>query len=238
MKTLFKWVFRIVLGLALLAVVLLVILMLTKDSIAKSLAEKNLRDSTGMDARITKLEVGTMTPTINLEGLRIYNTPEFGGGTFFEMPELRVEYVPAEMKAGKLHLKTVRLNISEVNVVRNADGKLNTDALAKETKKKSRGEKKGTDTPGVDFGGIDTLYVTIGKIKVKDLANPRNDTEIQVGLKEEKGENLRTEAEVQAWLQMTLLKVALQQALKGGTNSNDIQGLFNFFEKPSRKKTR
>jgi len=48
-----------------------------------------------MDARIEKMEVGLATPTVNLEGLKLYNTADFGGGTFLEMPELRVEYVPA-----------------------------------------------------------------------------------------------------------------------------------------------
>src|SRR5512144_2709104 len=119
MKTLFKWLVRIIVSLFLLAVLLLVIGVLLKDVIAKSLAERNLRDSTGMDAKISKLEVNLGTPTVNLEGLKLYNTPEFGGSTFLDLPELRIEYIPGDIREGKLHFKSVRLNLAEVHVVKN-----------------------------------------------------------------------------------------------------------------------
>jgi hypothetical protein len=234
MKTIFKWFFRIALALVALAIVLVVVFLLAKDSIAKSLAEKNLRDNTGMDARIAKLDVGLMTPTINIEGLRIYNAPEFGGGTFFEMPELRVEYVPDDVRAGKLRFKTVRLNISEVTIVKSADGKLNMEAIDKELKKKSRGEKKRSDTPGVDFGGIDTLYVTIGRIRMIDLGNPKNNFEQVVGMKDVKGQNLKTEDELKYWLTLQIGFALAQQSSASG-KPVDINTLLKFFGGNSKK---
>ncbi|HMJ88907.1 MAG TPA: hypothetical protein VK530_03780 [Candidatus Acidoferrum sp.] len=239
MRSLFKWFFRIALFFVILAIVALVALLLVKDTLAKSAAEKNIRDATGMDAKISKLDVGVLTHTVDLEGLKIYNTPEFGGGTFLEMPELRVEVAPADIKSGKIRLKTVRLNLSEVTVVRNIDGKMNTDDLAKKKSGSESGKSK-TDFPGVDFGGIDTLILSIGKIKVRDLANPRNNQDIVIGLKEETGRNLKTEAEVQAWLQMVVFKVAFQQAIRSGntTGGEGISQLYQFFQpqKPPRKK--
>jgi uncharacterized protein involved in outer membrane biogenesis len=220
MKTLFRWLFRLFLVLMVLVVLAVIGALLLKDTIAKSLAEKNLRDGTGMDAKIAKLEVGLMTPTVNLESLKLYNTAEFGGGTFVEMPELRVEYVPREIREGKLHFKTVRLHIAEVNVVKNKNGKTNIDILQGEANKKSggtntnRGGKKKTDVPGVDFGGIDTLYLTVGKIKYTDLGDPRNNQEIQIGLKDEVGHNLKTEADVATWFGSVVLKLAFQQMMQ------------------------
>src|ERR1051325_10370657 len=111
MKEFIRWCVRIVCGLIALAIVLAVIAVLIKDTVAKSLAEKNLRDNTGMDAKISRLEVGLLTPTMSMEGLKLYNTPEFGGGTFIDLPELRLEYIPADVATGKLHLKVVRLNL-------------------------------------------------------------------------------------------------------------------------------
>ncbi|HWN96783.1 MAG TPA: hypothetical protein VNT99_17270, partial [Methylomirabilota bacterium] len=64
MRTFFKWLVRIGVTLFLLAITLLVIAVLLKDVIAKSIAERNLRDSTGMDAKISKLEVNLSTPTV------------------------------------------------------------------------------------------------------------------------------------------------------------------------------
>jgi phosphate/sulfate permease len=240
MKSLFKWFFRIALFFVILAVVAVVALLLLKDVLAKSAAEKNLRDSTGMDAKIAKFDSGLFTSTVDLEGIKLYNKPEFGGGTFLEMPELRVEVVPEDLRKGKIHLKTVRINISQVTVVKDANGKLNTDDITKEAKKKSGGEKSKSDIPGVDFGGIDTLIVSIGKVKFKDLGNPRFDQEFRLNLKEEKGQNLKTEAEVQAWFQMAVLKVAMQEAMRSGNadGGQAIGQLFQFFQPTKRKKNR
>ncbi len=213
MKTLFRWCIRLFVTLLILFIVLAVVGVLLKDVIAKSLAERNLRDTTGLDARISKLEIGLGTPTVNLEGLKLYNTAEFGGGTFLDLPELRVEYVPEDVRSGKLRFKTVRLHLSEVHIVKNKNGKTNIEMLEKETKKKSSGQKDKTDKPGVDFGGIDTLYLTVGKIRITDERDPRNNDVIDIGLKDEVGRNLKTEAEITQWFQMVMLKRALATAL-------------------------
>ena len=145
MKTFFRWVIRICVTLLCLTVLLAVLAVLLKDIIAKSLAEKNLRDNTGMDAKIEKMEVGLMTPTVNLSGLKIYNSEQFGGDSFLEMPELRMEYVPGDIRDGKMHLKTVRLNLSEIHIVKDKTGHTNLEMLDKEVKKKSSGTKEKTN---------------------------------------------------------------------------------------------
>lgn len=232
MRTFFRWAFRIVVTLIFLFIVLAVVGVLLKDVIAKSLAERNLRDSTGMDAKIEKFEVGLATPTINLEGLKLYNTADFGGGTFLEMPELRIEYIPDDFRGGKLRFKTVRLHISEVNVVKNRQGKTNIEILQKEAAKKSSGQKNRTDVPGIDFGGIETLYLTIGKIRLTDEANPRNNEVIEVGLKEEVGRNLKSEAEIEQWFRAVMFRRALVEMVSGSRESRQErwQRLLKFFD--------
>lgn len=215
MKSLLRWTIRISVTLLCLILLLAVLAVLLKDVIAKSLAEKNLRDNTGMDAQIAKLEVGLATPTVNLEGLKLYNTADFGGGTFLDMPQLRIEYVPGAIRGGKLHFKTVRLNLSEVHIVKNKNGKTNLELMQKESKKKTSGQKDKSNIPGVDFGGIDTLYLTVGKIRITDEANPKNNEVIDVGVKEEVGNNLKTEAELTNWFKGVMLKVALREASTG-----------------------
>ena len=213
MRFLFRWLIRLFVTLVILFIVLAVVAVLLKDTIAKSVAERNLRDTTGLDAKISKLEVGLATPTVNLEGLKLYNTADFGGGTFLELPELRMEYVPDGVREGKLRFKTVRLHLAEVHVVRNKSGRTNIEMLQKETRKKSTGGKEKTDRPVVDFGGIETLYLTIGKIHIKDEKDPRNNDVIDIGLKDEVGRNLKTEVEITQWLQMVMLRRAMAAAV-------------------------
>lgn len=216
MKSILRWTIRICITLLCLTLLLAILAVLLKDIIAKSLAEKNLRDNTGMDAQIAKLEVGLATPTVNLEGLKLYNTADFGGGTFLDMPQLRIEYVPGDIRAGKLHFKTVRLNLSEVHIVKNKSGRTNIELMQKESKKKTSGQKDKSNIPGVDFGGIDTLYLSVGKIRITDEANPKNNQVIDLGVKEEVGNNLKTEAEITEWFKGVMLKVAFRELM---TNS-------------------
>jgi hypothetical protein len=211
MRSLFKWIFRIALALVVLAIVLVVAVLLLLNVIAKSKTEKELRDSTGMDARIAKMDVGVLTPTVHVEGLRLYNTPEFGGGTFLDLPELRFEYVPEDIRNRKWHFKTVRLHLAEVTIVKNKDGKLNAEILKSRT-----GDEKTKKKRTHEEFQIDTLYVTIGTIKVLDLANPRNNTEYNVALKEAEGHNLKSQKQIEDWLTLQVVLAAAQQASASG----------------------
>ncbi len=233
MKNLFRWTFRICVTLLCLAVLLATLAVLLKDMVAKSIAEKNLRDNTGMDTKIEKMEVGLLTPTVSLDGLKIYNTEEFGGGSFLEMPELRMEYVPDDIRSGKMHLKTVRLNLAEIHIVKDKNGRTNLEMLDKEVKKKSSGQKDKTNMPGVDFGGIDTLYLTVGKLKITDLNNPKNNREINVGLKDEVGRNLKTEAEISGWFALVVFKLYLRE-LATNPDQTDLRRLFEGGKKSRR----
>lgn len=229
MKTLFRWFFRIALAAVVLFIVLAVAALLLKDVIAKNLAERNLRDSTGMDAKISNLEVGLLTPTLSMEGMKLYNPSEFGGGTFLDMPELRMEYIPDEVRGGKLRFKTLRLHLSELTVVKTKDGKTNLDALDKQMKNKTARDKRKTDKDPVEFGGIDELYLTIEKLNFIDLGNPQNNREINLGLKDEVGRNLKTEAEITGWFGLVVIKLML-------TNPDTQDSLRSLIEGPRKSR--
>ena len=229
MRTFFKWLVRVAVTLFFLTIVLLVIAVLLKDVIAKSIAERNLRDSTGMDAKISKLEVNLGTPTVNLEGLKLYSPPEFGGETFLDLPELRIEYLPEEIRSGKLRFKTMRLTLAELHVVKNKQGKTNFDLLDKHLKKQTRDKKAKSDKTEI-FGGIDTLYLSIGRVRITDEAHPRNNELIDLGIKNAVGRNLKTEAEIDNWFKLVLFQAALANAATNSANSSDrLQRLMRFF---------
>lgn len=231
MKTFFRWLFRLGVALFLLVIVLAVVAVVLKDVIAKSLTELNLRQNTGLDAKIAKMEIGLATPVVNVEGLKLYNPDDFGGGTFLEMPELRVEYVTADLKAGKVRFKTVRLNLAEVHIVKNKSGKTNLEMMQKLSKERSGKTDGGGGVPGVDFGGIDALYLTVGKIRITDEGDARNNDLIEVGVKEEVGRNLKTEADVAVWFSSVLFKVAAREMYNpktGDERRKKIQRLFGW----------
>ena len=60
-------------------ILLVVALVLSKDTILKALLERQIRAQTGMDAKIGKLSVGLLSPVATVEKFKLYNAPEFGG---------------------------------------------------------------------------------------------------------------------------------------------------------------
>ncbi len=182
-----KWVFKWVLRLFLLAVVLIVILALTYNSLLRVLIEHNIRKQTGMDAEIGRFQLSLTEPTMTILDLKIYNPPDFGGTPFLEIPEIHVEYDYAALAQHKLHLTLVRFNLGELDIVKNARGQTNIFSLGLALPKNTGGSgnherdelKRQT---GLDFTGIDALNVSVGTFKYIDLKDQRNNRTQKVGL--------------------------------------------------------
>ena len=172
--------------LALLAVVLVIVLLLSFNSIVRILIEHNIREQTGMDAEIGRVDVGWTEPIFEIRDLKIYNTPGYGGTPFLDIPEIHIEYDRMALVKGDLHLKLLRLNLSELDIVRNEKGQINVFATAKLPRRNSGGTvapsfKKQT---GYDFTGIDALNVTFTRARYIDLQNRHNDRQQTIGLKD------------------------------------------------------
>jgi hypothetical protein len=101
-------------------VVLAIVAFLSWDWIVKKVAEKRIQAVTGMDTHMGKFFVGVKTPVIHIENFKLYNPAEFGGAPLVDLPELHLEYDKAALRAGKVRLKLLRVNLAEVNLVRRA----------------------------------------------------------------------------------------------------------------------
>ncbi len=206
MRTLFRWLFRFVI----LVIVLVVALVLCKDQIIRSVMEKRIRDATGLDAKIGKLEVNVFSSVINIEGFKLYNTAAYGGSPFIEMPELHIEWNSDALRSRRLKLKLVRLHLSEINIVQGQDGKTNLQALQDTLKQQSP-----TGQSSLEFGGLDTLNLTLGKIRYIHLSQPNAPREVQLSVQNHIINNLRTEKELQQALMTLLLRRGLNLFLPG-----------------------
>src|SRR5271155_1761865 len=121
MKWIFKWLFR----LFLLAIVLVVIFLLSLNSILRVLVEHNIRAQTGMDAEIGKFSLGFVGPTVEIRDLKIYNPPDFGGTLFLDIPEIHAEFDRDALAKGGVHVTLMRFNLGEFDIVKNEAGLTN-----------------------------------------------------------------------------------------------------------------
>ena len=167
------------------AVALVVIFLLSLNSILRVLIEHNIRAQTGMDAEIGRFKLGWTAPTIEIQDLKIYNTPDFGGAPFLDIAEIHAEYDRTALLEREIHLTLLRFNLAELDIVKNQNGQMNVYALAKTSSQKHPGAaakpsfKKQT---GYDFKSIDTLNISFNRAKYIDLKSPNNDREQTIGI--------------------------------------------------------
>ena len=214
-KFVFKWVFRLVL----LAVVLVVIFFLSLDTMLRVLMEHNIRAQTGMDAEIGKVHFGLAEPVISIENLKLYNSPDFGGTPFLNIPEIHVEYDRLALAEHKIHVTLLRFNLGELDIVKNEAGQTNIFSLGvavPATDKKSSGAalaafKKQT---GFAFKSIDVLNVSVGTLKYVDLKDRRNNRAQNIGIENIVIKNVKSANDIAG--------LAVLVALRGGDFFNSL----------------
>ena len=186
MKWIFKWLIRLFIAAVVGAVVAVIALLLTYNSILRVALEHQIRAQTGMDAEIGSLKVGLVSPTVEIQNFRIHNAPNYGGTPFLDIREIHVEYDRAALARREIHVKLLRFNLGELDIVKNQAGRTNIFIPGPRLPAgKSRGTNAQADfkkQSGYNFTGIDMLNVTIGTVKFIDLQNPQNNREQDIGI--------------------------------------------------------
>lgn len=217
MKKLLKWLA----GLVLLLVVLAVILLLSRDSILRAVAEHRIRAQTGMDAEIGQFHVGLLEPVITIRNFKIYNPPAFGGAPFLDIKEIHAEYDRDALLKNRLHLTLLRFNLGELDIVKNQAGQTNIFALGV-TPPAQGATNAGPELAefqkrtGLKFTGIDVLNVSVGEARFIDLQDPKLNRDQPIGIDNFVMKDVKTPAD--------LAGLAVLVALRGGDFFNSVFG--------------
>jgi uncharacterized protein involved in outer membrane biogenesis len=199
MKWIFKWLLRLFIATVALAVVAVIVLLLTYNSILRVAMERQIRAQTGMDAKIGSVNVALTSPTVEIQNLKIHNSPDFGGTPFLDIPEIHLEYDRAALARREIHIKLLRFNLGELDIVKNQAGRTNIFLPGIQLPAKESGGNPLADfkkQSGCDFTGIDMLNVSIGKVKFIDLQDQRNNREQTIGIDDLVIPNVKTTADL------------------------------------------
>ncbi len=209
MKWLLKWAVRLFLAVVALVVVVVVVLLLSYNSILRVAIERQIRAQTGMDAEIGRFHLALTSPTVEIQNFKLYNSAAYGGTPFLDIPEVHVEYDLDALRKKELHLKLVRFNLGELDIVKNQAGQTNIflPSVNVPAKKGGSSTSGGTATSSttladfkkqtdLDFKGIDMLNVSIGKVKFVDLKDPRNNREQVIGIEDRVIPNVKSEIDL------------------------------------------
>jgi uncharacterized protein involved in outer membrane biogenesis len=200
-KFVFRWAFRLLI----LTIVLVVALILLKDTIARSVVERRIQAETGFDVKIGKLQFGLLTPYVSVEDFVLYNPAEFGGGPFLNIPEMHLEYSPLGLR--QMRLKLLRLNLKELNIVENMAGRTNIVELLARTSPESLRQSHSTNE--TEFGGVDMLNLSIGKVRYVDMRRPRRNQEINLNIRNEIVQNVRSQKDLAGLFFKILLRAGI-----------------------------
>lgn len=208
MRRFVKWTWRVLLVLILLAGLAFML----RDQIIKGILERQLTTETGLPATVGRLDIKLRAHQITVQNLTLHNLPEFGRTVFASLPEIHLDYDPEALRRKQLHLHLVRFNLSELNVVRNAAGRTNVIVLMDHVNRLEEARKN--KKPVIDFTGIDTLNLSLGLFRYVDMAEPRKSQELNIALKNEVAENVRSPAD----LQRMVLRIALRNGAQALSN--------------------
>ncbi len=208
-----KFIGRWALRALILLVILAVALVLLKDRIFQSWVVSRLEKGTGLQVTLRAAEVNLLSGKVRFEGLKLFNPKEYGDTPFLNFEELQLEADRVEMKQRKLHFRLLLINLTELNIVEDKAGKLNlqaikeqVDRIKKESKPgKSKGDDDKPESP-MEFIGIDTLHLTLGKVRKISLNYPDKPVETDLAVRDQVMKDIRTQEDFQNKVLPVLLR--------------------------------
>lgn len=140
-----------------------------KNSIAQGAVQGVFKQMTGLELKMASLNLGILSGRLESHGIELKNPAGFVDPVMVDMPTLLVDLEPASLFKGRVHLQEVQLDLKELLIIKNKDGKLNLDYLKPAGSEKASAEKpaKPAKAPQIH---IDQLRLKIGKVIYKDYS--------------------------------------------------------------------
>lgn len=167
---------------------------LARDWLLREWLVHRLGQVTGLPSHLAAIRTDVRAGTVRLDGLKLENSPDFGGGTLVAIPELVVELDATALRRREYRLRSARLHLAECNVVRNPQGETNLIVL-RQTVERRAGLTEAilVAPPGLRFAGVDRLELTVGTVRLTDLSRTPPVTQaFEVGITNEVVRHVRT----------------------------------------------
>jgi len=185
----------IILGIVALSIVALAF---AKDQILRGVIASTTTAVTGAPTKIDHFALRVFKNSVHIKGFKMYNPEGFPKEVFVDIPEVEIDLNVGALLKKKIHIQKVTLDLNEVVIIKNKEGKLNIDALkvaeaedktpAKTEEKKEAPKKKSEPIPMQ----IDELNLNLGRVIYKDFTKgdtPKIDV-YEIGIKDKKYKNI------------------------------------------------
>jgi hypothetical protein len=150
-----------------LAVVLLFGFCWVRDFLIKSLIGSVATSVTGAPTSVGGLSLSIIRQSVKISNLRMYNPKGFPKDILVDISKMGVAYNLGALITGKIHLKQLELEIKEIGMTKNKEGKLNVDSLKIAAEKSGEKEKKPAKQLAMQ---IDTVSLGMGRVVSRDYS--------------------------------------------------------------------
>jgi len=154
---------------SIIVVIALFTLNIVKNIVAKVVVASSASHVLGARVDIDSLSIGTFKQGVRIKGLRVHNPKGFPEGVLIDIRKIGVQYsLGSILFKRKLLLPKITLDLKEMVVIRNKEGRLNVDALKVSQQKQQPAKKKkpAKKMPMV----INELHLNLGRVVVKDYS--------------------------------------------------------------------
>ena len=143
---------------------------LIKNTLIKSVVTVGASSVVGAPVHIDSLAFGILKQAVRIKGFKLYNPSGFPRDVLIDISQISVDYDLAALFKGKLHIPFIVVDLKEMVIIKNKDGKLNVDSLNVAQKKEEPAkEAKGTPQSSKQMPmQIDVATLNLGKVVVKD----------------------------------------------------------------------
>ena len=128
----------------------------------------------GARLKIDHMSLSFARQKISIKGMKLYNPPGFPNEVLLDVPEVSVDCNPWGIFRGRWHLSEVTVHMKELVIIRDADKKLNVDALKIAESKDKASEEKSPQPPKkknkMPRFFINELNLNVERVVVKDFS--------------------------------------------------------------------
>lgn len=176
-----KWIANFLIGLT----IFLVACLILHGTITQILFTNAVQKTTGVSIRVRELHLNLLKGIIKIKGLQLLNPRDFPEKMLADIPDLYVDIDWKTFLQGKIHLEEMILNLDQLIILRNSEGKLNLSSL-KPMQEPSAEEKKGAEKrggKGKNFQ-LDYLRLSVGRVYYRDYraGSPPPSREYPIGI--------------------------------------------------------
>ena len=150
---------KFIISIIVLVVIIVGSFVIARNILARTIIVKGVKAVTGMTVDIGSINIGLTHSGISVSGLKIYNPDGFNDKLLADIPEVYVDFDLPGLFINRVHLRQLRIDINECDIILNDSGKLNVNSLALFLPKPGGGK-----SPEVK---IDELRLKITKIVYK-----------------------------------------------------------------------